>query len=146
MDFTSENEAFAKDLVNQLAQETLEEIKDDCVELFKESIENNVYQSYSPNTYERSYQLLNNVNSHINKNNELYIFSDMTYENYHSAVDSNDVSNFVAGWVEDGHDSDSSTINEYEHYKPREYLEEAKQLIDNSLGTDCTIIKNGEEE
>jgi hypothetical protein len=146
MDFTTENEAFAKELVNQLAQETLQEVKDDCVELFKQSISDKVYSAYTPVEYQRTYQLLNNVNSHINKDNELYIFSDMTYENYHSAVDGSDVSNFVAGWIEDGHDSNSLTINEYEHYKPREYLEEAKQLIDNSLGTDCTIIKNGEEE
>ncbi|MCD3321817.1 hypothetical protein G8V07_15235 [Clostridium botulinum D/C] len=118
----------------------LEHVKERVRELFKQALRECVYDYYTPNSYERTYQMLNNVNVHINEEGELYVYTDNQF--YTSAVDgSPQTPNFINYTIEHGH-HDGKGTNQYHSYEGRHYLERAKELIDNEFKCNCEIISD----
>lgn len=118
----------------------LQQVKERVKQLFKQALKECVYDYYIPNTYERTYQMLNNVNVHINENGEIYVYTDNQF--YTSAVDGSPQSpDFINYIIEHGH-HDGGTNNQYHNYEGRHYLERAKELIENEFDCKCEIVSS----
>lgn len=121
------------------------EIKDIVKDSFREAIKETVYDYYSPIQYQRTEQMINNIQVHLNKDNELYVYVDN--QMYYSAVDGNQQDpNFINYIIEHGHDDgigiQQKGYNQYHIYEGRHYLERAKELIDERLNCNCEIISD----
>jgi hypothetical protein len=114
-------------------QEYLDSIRDRVIELYKQAIQNKLYNYYTPNTYDRTYDYLNSVNVQI-VNNKLYVFADMNEGmGHYSTVTGEDESANINNWVINGHNDDSNVYNEYHHYEGRDILDYAQELIQSEF-------------
>ena len=142
-----EDELYFQIQLNQFEQQYLKEIAEDCLKLFKEAIDESVYDSYSPTWYPRTMQLLNQCTYHIdNKLNTLTIYVDTDNITYNSWINYKDtgieVGSAVPYFVESGHMDGILIENEYHEYQPRYYLEKAKSKILSRYGFDVEIIND----
>lgn len=116
----------------------LNSIKDRVREIFKEALNQDIYNRRNPSEYDRTYQLLDAINVEI-KDDSLIVFIDSDILNYTSAVDGRSVSSAVPRFLR-GHDDSSNIDNWYHHYPKSNYLETAKEMIESELGLRCEII------
>lgn len=135
-----EIERYLMEEIKKEKKKILLSIQDDCKELLEDAIQTEVYDAYDPIEYERTYALNNSVNSHINTDDELYVFTDTNEGLYYSAVDGRDVSVAVPHFVNSGHTDNTGINNQYHNYEGRNFLEKAKELIDKKFGCDCEVI------
>lgn len=109
----------------------LEDIKDECVSMFKDAIQTEVYNHYSPSWYSRSNQLIDSVTARIEGNNILVYIDDsvLNYNSWINFIDTGkEVGSAIPYWVESGHNGAYGT-GEYRDFEPRKYLEKAQQLV-----------------
>ena len=100
--------------------------------LFKQGIDEAIYQYYSPVEYRRTYMFLNSVKAHIDlATGKMYVYSDIN-TGYHSVVSGDDVTNSISNWLESGH-YDGRGSGEYHSYEKRDYLERCYELIHNEF-------------
>lgn len=148
--WTEEEMDFETEL-DKTTEQYLVSIRVQVAEILKLAILRSVYQSYSPVSYTRLYQLYNQVKFEVQRNGKFtvllaYIDTDNMY--YESAVSGSDVTEQVPWFVEEGHRYRNYTPpvsvagNMYHSYPPRRYLELAQQLIEQQLGIQVEIIKD----
>lgn len=122
----------------------LAKIANRCKEILEDAIQSEVYDKYSPTSYERSFQLRDNVEVDI-KNGYIYVYvntGNMHYWSNNSKGE--DVTAWVPYWINYGHNiSESGGIFMYDYYPSRNYIQVAKERIQNELGLDVEIINNG---
>lgn len=145
MNFESLNDNYIKDIIDQSAKEALTEVKDECVQLYKDAIQNSVYDYYLPSQdgYDRTMQLIKNTESEITDNNELIVYSNGDAMDYFSVYGEDITGNDVLKFVENGHHQENALVdNEFTNFESRDFLEDAKERIDSSLGIDSEVIKD----
>lgn len=101
-------------------------------ELFKQAIQENVYDYYaSPRVYERTYTFINSVKVHLDlESGQLYVYNDLNDgSSYYSVVDGSSQYQNISHWIESGHEDSTGIANQYHTYEGRRYLERAKELI-----------------
>jgi hypothetical protein len=132
-----------EDIVKQSVENFLMSIKDDCMQLFRVAIFNAVYDRYKPTEWERHYKLYQMVDGYI-ENGKLIIHmnSDLAGVYYYSAVNGDNVGDFIPLWINDGHDDNSKIQNYYHHYPASNYVDEAKKLIESKYDIEVEIFKN----
>lgn len=126
--------------IQKQVQLGLQRIKSRVIQIFKESIQQELYNRYNPEDYDRTYQMLESVDV-IVKGNSIIVYNnpDLMTQGYKSAVDGTDVTPYITKFLQ-GHDDSSSINNMYHHYPQANYLEVAKQRIESELGLKCEII------
>lgn len=121
-----------EELWNNISQQFNSNIKIICKrveELFKQAIDETIYEAYSPNTYDRTYMFRDSVKAHYDENEDvIYVYSDIN-TGYYSAVDGRDVTPAISYWLEHGHEDNTGINNAYHSYSGREYLRRAEELI-----------------
>jgi hypothetical protein len=136
------------DISNELEKEFekyLKSIEQKCRQILEECILD-VYMSYDPVQYIRTEQLLNSVNTKIEKN-KLYVFIDTSIMRYYSAVDGRNVTEAVPYWINYGHHREiEGPIPMYDDY-PDEFqgnffIEVAAKRIKEELGVEVKIIRD----
>jgi hypothetical protein len=141
----SSNDIYFEQEVKRYQDKLINSIKGRLVELFKQALEETVYDYYNPTTYERTNRLKDSVTVKFdNATNTLYIYPDIT-NGYVSAVDGRDVSLAVPYWIQSGHSDNTGINNQYHSYEGRDYLQRAKELIDKEFkeyGFDIEIIND----
>lgn len=135
----TENLIYLTQQIQQYEKEYLDKVKDSLIHLFQESIEICVYQYYNPKVYMRTFNLLNDIDFKF-EGNKLVIYSNSREMDYRSYVDDSDVSNYVSEWVESGHNDNTIGQSQYHHYEARNYLEYAKELIENEYELKVEIL------
>lgn len=139
------DELYFQEQLQEYKLQYLKEIADDCLELFREAIDEAVYGSYTPTWYPRTRKLFDNCTYKI-ENDELYIYVDIDAITYNSWVSYNDtgkeVGSAVPYFVESGHMDRSGIENQYHDYEPRYYLERAKSKILLKYGFEVEIIND----
>ena len=130
-----DDEEFLADLLDETETLYLETIQPRLKEIMKECIQTYLYDVYEPNTYERTYRLLNSVTSYFDKENKtLYIRPETQDGMYFSVVDGKDVSENIPDWVMvTGHNDNSEIMNEYHHYQARNVLEMTKKRMEEEF-------------
>jgi len=135
-----QDELYINEQIIEFQQMYLQKIKNRVKELFKQAVDEKVYKYYTPNTYERTYQMLENIDVKIGTDDNLYVYVDNQF--YYSAVDgSPQYPNFINYIIQEGH-SDGKGTNQYHDYEGRDYLGYAKELIDKEFDCDCEIISD----
>jgi hypothetical protein len=117
-------------------------IQDRCKYLFEEAIYRQVYSYYTPYVYRRTFQLANKVTTKI-IGEELFVYIDIDYAKYNSAVSGAYVSPIVPWLIEHGHTDDRAVLihnNQYTNYEGRHYLRLAKELVQKEFDVNVTII------
>lgn len=137
----TENLIYLAQQIQQYEKDYLEKIRDGLIYLLQESIEICVYQYYTPKVYTRNFDLLNDIDFKF-EGNKIVIYLNSREMDYRSFVDGSDVSDYVSQWVESGHNDDSIIQSQYHHYEGRNYLEYAKELIEDEYGLEVEIIKD----
>ena len=98
------------DLSTQFKAQTdlyLESIQTRIAELFKESIQESIYDYYSPTEYNRTNMFLESTKTHIDlETGIMYVYSDLN-SGYPSAVDRSPQYSNLSNFIEGGH-SDST--------------------------------------
>lgn len=138
----SSDEAYFNGLINNAGMNIdLELIKERVKEIYKESIQTQVYDSYFPSQYVRTDQLLDDIAVKINDDGSLVVYNDTNSMNYTSVVSGKNVSPYVAGWINYGHHDNSGIDNMYHNYEGRDFLFKAKELIEQEYpGVIVTVI------
>lgn len=146
MDIDDEN--FIKECIEEYIHDTLEEFQDKINQIFKDALNSELYNIYTPNTYERNYNLLNSVKTHIDyNNNSLYVYCDINEGMYFSNVTGEDVGQYLSDWLMGtGHHDNSSIMNEYHNYNFRDVLQVAKDRIESETGLEVEIVDNDSDE
>mgnify|MGYP000847431904 CR=1 FL=1 len=134
----SEELEYLTQQIKEYQKDYLDEIKGGIMALWQDAINENVYQIYDPVQYQRSFDLLNNLEMHFDNDGKLIIQTDT--DNYYSVVNRKDVSDLVPIYVNSGHNDSSPIQNIYHHYPARHFLEKAKEMIENEYGLECEII------
>lgn len=132
-----EEEKWLEEQIKKYQAELIKGVQKRLVELFKQALDETVYDYYQPSVYDRTYMLKESVRTHYDsKKNTVYVYPDINY-GYWSAVDGRDVSAAVPYWVQEGHDDGigikKKGENQYHRYEGRHYLERAKELIDKEF-------------
>ena len=119
----------------------LESIKNRISELFKQGIQESIYDYYSPTEYNRTYNFLNSVRTDIDLvTGKMFVYADVT-SGYVSAVSGKDVSDSISNWLNKGH-YDYKGSGEYHSYEKRNYLLRCYALIhDEFPELDLEIIE-----
>lgn len=133
-------------LVDNYEKEYLNSIKNDIVKIFKEAIQKEVYDYYNPTVYARQYRLLDNVTIDLKPDNSLFVYTDVLNVGYKSAITGNNVGSMLDTFVFEGHDSESSVMNQYEHFEPRLALQTAKKMIQEKYPDLKVYIVNSESK
>ena len=138
-----EDEKYFNEQLIKSQQEYLNKIKERVKQLMKQAIQEKVYNYYEPNTYVRTMQLIECVDVHVNRDNELYVYVDNQF--YYSAVDGSPQDpDFINYIINEGHDDGigekARGKNQYHRYEGRHFLEYAQELIDKEFNCDCEII------
>jgi hypothetical protein len=115
-------------LIKEYQNQYLKKIQNDLQELFKQAIEEAVYDQYSPTVYERTYQLRDRFGVKF-QGDKLIIYNDTDNMNYASAVDGRDVTGLVPYIINTGHSDDTGINNMYHNYPSRNFLSLAKEMI-----------------
>lgn len=115
-------------------QEFSDDVINDLKNILRESIENNVYNYYSPSVYQRKYNLLDNIEAKLDNDGNLYVYigtENISNSAYWSTVSGQYQSpEQVASWVEHGHHMSNTTVdNEFTNYEARMYLENAVEQV-----------------
>lgn len=130
-------------------ENALEDILEDCIRITKESIQECVYDAYTPLSYERTNKLKDSIVGEI-KNGTVYIYHDSSvfeYESvYRSEFDINEVLPYIIDYS--GHKARvyEGDINMFNYYpsitanRGRMYLDLAKREIENKYGVNVEII------
>lgn len=124
---------------------TLKQLENRCVEILQECILSEVYDKYKPNEYDRTYQLYNNVRSEI-KDDTLYVYINTGNLNYEAnSPKGRNVSKYVPYWINYGHNNDKHPFPfMYNTYPSRNFIERAKERIENELGLKVDIMNDYE--
>lgn len=134
------DEQFIKECMNEIIQQILEEMQEQINEIFKSCLESELYDFYSPNTYERTYRLLDSVKTHIDySENVLYVYCDIN-EGMYFSVNGEDISKDLTTFLFEGHTDNTGIQNEYHSYEQRQVLEVAKQRIESETGLEVEIV------
>lgn len=111
----------------------LNQIKQRVIELYRQAIEETIYNAHSPTQYKRTYQMLNSIAVKF-ENDKLIIYTDTANMSYYSAVDGRDATELVPWMLEQtGHMDGTGIVNLYHYYPERRFLERAKELIQNEF-------------
>lgn len=131
------------DLQTQFQQqidEYLMSIQDRIQELFKQGIQESIYDYYTdPIEYERTYTFLNSVKTHIDlENGVIYVYNDINEgSQYYSLVDGSPQFQNISDYLENGHsDGIGESIpkeNQYHQFEARRYLEHCRDLIQSEF-------------
>ena len=119
---------------------SLDSIGGHVVQLFKQAIQEKVYDYYSPipeekGGYKRTMAFIDSVTfEYIWEEDSLFVYTDITSNTYSSRYgDKGDVSEYVATWLEHGHSDGIGVVrdgeNQFHEYEGRSYLERAYELI-----------------
>jgi len=101
--------------------------------LFKQGIDESIYQYYTPVEYKRSYMFLNSVKAHIDlATGKMYVYSDIN-TGYYSAVTGEDVSDSISTWLQRTGHYDGKGSGQYHSYQKRGYLQRCYELIHNEF-------------
>jgi len=116
----------AKDLGKYIAEET------------KQQIDNDIYQSYSPSVYERTYELKESIKSKTEKesknNIEIVIEHDENAMHHTSIVTGENVGSELADWIQRGQVPNIFNNNSYPWTQPRPYMENTVEKLENNKG------------
>lgn len=118
--------------------ETLEvEVKDEIIEMVKEHIDSDVYDKYTPEEYNRTQSLKNNLIGYVDDLGRAYELT-VEYnddEPYFSIVTGESLSmDYIAGLIEDGKIK-PLWGDGYEYLKPRPFMENTQNEIDSDIGS-----------
>jgi hypothetical protein len=131
------------DLQNQFKEqinEYLHEIQDRIVELFKDSIQEAVYDISDTQMtwWERTEDFKNSVSIQYDSEGALVVYVDTDKLDYYSYINFQktdiEVSDSLPMWLEDGHNSDKpNQYGMYANYNGRNYLELAYEKINSEF-------------
>ena len=138
---SSELQELEKEIEREFQKELLIIIADIKRTLAK-YIQESVYNSYSPVSYERTNQLIPSIDSVVNLHDGM-VFLDPSKLNYFSAVNSSeDTSSFVGGWLNDGHSDGMGSGMYHDYQPPRHFFEDTVNEINLRYGgIVCEIVR-----
>lgn len=126
--------------MQQILQQELNRISERIKAIFIECIEQEIYDRYTPSWYDRTYQLKNNVEIEIN-DGSILVYVNPDNMDYYSAYNrERDVTEAVPWFLTQGHKDNTGINNWFHNYPKSNYLEVAKERIQNELGLECEII------
>jgi hypothetical protein len=120
----------------------IKQIQKRSEEILKEEIQKLVYEAYTPVIYERTYSLLNSVDSKVTEDGDLLIYINEGDLNYTSVVDGSNQSMNVPFFVNYGHHDDTGIDNMYHNYPARNFIESAAERISSEFGIKVEIIND----
>lgn len=129
--------------IENFYNEQIERIANRCREILEDSIQSEVYDKYTPLVYNRTYQLLDNIRTDI-KDGSIYVYVNTGNMHYDSNnKEGIDYTNWVPYWVNYGHNRDILGGKfMYDYYPSRNYIQVAKERIEQELGLSVEIIEN----
>jgi len=113
----------------------LKSIEPEIQSLFKQGIQEAIYDYYTPvsNGYSRTYMFLNSVRTHVDlATGKMYVYSDIN-TGYYSAVSGEDTTSSISNWLNQGHSDSTGIGGQYHNYTPRNYLSRCYELINNKF-------------
>lgn len=134
---------YEKQQLEQEFKKYLKSIQKRCVEILQEEIYTSLYTSYEPTSYQRTFQLLENIISEIDMTDgSIYVRLDTDNSVYYSAVDDSSQTDNVPFYVNYGHKDGTGINNKYHNYEGRHFVEKAAKRIKKELGIRVKIIKD----
>lgn len=114
-------------------KEYLAEAQKEAEKIYKENIDNCIYQNYQPTEYIRTNALENSVTSKMD-DDTVFLYNDNNQMDYYSAVSGESVSgDNVVNWTNYGHHDDSGRSGMFHDYNGRQYIEKTKEDIENEM-------------
>jgi hypothetical protein len=120
----------------------VKDIQKRCEQILREEIEKLVYDSYDPSMYERTFSLLEAVDSRVNENGELLIYINEGALDYFSVVDGSNQSKNVPFYLNYGHQDSTGIDNMYHTYPARNFIESAAKRMSDEFGMKVEIIND----
>jgi hypothetical protein len=130
--------------IEKFYENELRKIANRCKEILEDCIQSEVYDKYQPHVYERSYQLLNNVEVEI-RDGCLYVYINTGNMHYESNKENSSypASQWTPYWVNYGHNRDvPGGTYMYDYYPTRDYMRVGKERIEKELGLTVQIMNN----
>lgn len=136
----SDDFKFISETIKEMKDQYLQDIVQDCQQIYKDNIEKMVYDMYSPTQYVRTYDMENSVTFKL-EGDTIFIYNDTNKMDYYSAVTGDSVSgNAVVNYVNYGHNDYSPINNNFHHYLERNFLEQTKEDIENKYNIKVEIV------
>jgi len=120
----------------------IKDIQKRCEQILREEIGRLVYDSYTPEVYERTFSLLESVDSKVTENGELLIYINEGALDYYSVVDGSNQSKNVPFYLNYGHQDSTGIDNMYHNYPARNFIESAAKRISKEFGIKVEIIND----
>lgn len=114
-------------------KEYLAEAQKEAEKIYKQNIEESVYNAYEPVQYQHTNALENSVTSRMDDDTVL-LYNDNNQMDYYSAVSGESVSgDNVVNWTNYGHHDDSGRSGMFHNYNGRQFIEKTKENIENEM-------------
>jgi hypothetical protein len=120
----------------------IKNIQKRCEQILREEIEKLVYDSYTPEVYERTFSLLEAVDSKITNDGSLLVYINEGALDYYSVVDGSNQSKNVPFYLNYGHEDATGIDNMYHNYPSRNFIESSAKRISNEFGIKVEIIND----
>lgn len=120
----------------------IKNIQKRCEQILREEIEKLVYDSYTPEVYERTFSLLEAVDSKVTNDGSLLVYINEGVLDYFSVVDGSNQSKNVPFYLNYGHKDGTGIDNMYSNYPARNFIESAAERISNEFGIKVEIIND----
>ena len=94
------DEKMFQELLQEKTEEKLNNAKEQVEQILKDCLNSELYDVFVPTIYHRTYNLLNSVTTELDtSNNILYLYPDISNNQYQSAVTGENVGQYLVDWL-----------------------------------------------
>ena len=137
---SSEEELFEQYIILEMTRQ-LKEIVEYGEEILKKNVQKEVYDSYSPVRYTRTYDLMNSI-EHVFSINDGIVYFNAGSIGHTNDMDEN-VGNYTPKWLDKGHSDGTGIDNYYNSYPARNFIDLTISELEQKYGEGCvTKIDN----
>lgn len=130
-----------KDIQNEMNL-YIKNIQKRCEQILREEIGRLIYDSYSPSQYERTFSLLESVDSKVTEDGSLLVYINEGALDYFSVVDGSNQSKNVPFYLNYSHQDSTGINNMYHNYPARNFIESSAERMSKEFGMKVEIIND----
>jgi|GEM_PF-3863874 len=133
----NEEELFEEYILLELSRQ-LKEIVEDAEEILRKNVQSEVYNSYNPLKYNRTFDLYTSIEHVFSIDNGIVYFNANNIG--HTNSNNEKVGMYTPKWIDKGHSDSTGIDNMYHNYNPpRNFIDKTIEELEQKYGKDCVV-------
>ena len=131
---SSEEELFEKYVILEMTRQ-LKEIVEYGENILRKNIQELVYNSYNPTTYNRTFDLIGSIGHVFSIDNGIIYFNASNIG--HTNSKGSNVGSYTPKWIDEGHEDSTGIDNMFHNYPARDFIDKTITMLEQKYGEGC---------